>query len=130
MVRAARDRVWARVVTAEGVSDEFGPLLTMRFPSRLAGSSIVDLPRGRSIGRAWILLGGVIPVEYDDLVVVDLVAPRYFRERSRLGSCRVWEHRRDERRHRPRGQTPMTGIHTGVRVSLVSRHGGEPREFR
>lgn len=95
VVRAPRDEVWARVVTAEGVSDEFRPLLTMRFPGGLAGSSIADLPPGRSIGRAWILLGGVIPVEYDDLVVVGLEAPRYFQERSRLGSCRVWEHRRE-----------------------------------
>lgn len=95
VVRAPRDEVWARVVTAEGVSDEFRPLLTMRFPGALAGSSIADLPPGRSIGRAWILLGGVIPVEYDDLVVVGLEAPRYFQERSGLGSCRVWEHRRE-----------------------------------
>lgn len=95
VVRAPRDEVWARVVTAAGVSDEFRPLLRMKFPGALAGSSIEDLPLGRSIGRAWILLGGVIPVEYDDLVMVGLEAPRYFQERSRLGSCRVWEHRRE-----------------------------------
>ena len=78
VVRAPRDEVWARVVTAEGVADEFGPLLTMRFPASLAGASIADLPRGRPIGRAWILLAGVVPVEFDDLVIVELEAPRYF----------------------------------------------------
>ncbi len=95
VVRAPRDEVWARVISAGGVRDEFRPLLCMRFPGRLAGASIEDLPLGRSIGRAGILLGGVVPVEYDDLVIIELDAPRYFQERSSLGSCRVWEHRRE-----------------------------------
>ena len=95
VVRAPRERVWARVVTAEGVADEFGPLLTMRFPAALEGASIAQVPLGVTVGRAWILLAGLVPVEYDDLLVVDLEEPRFFRERSRLGSCRVWEHRRE-----------------------------------
>src|SRR5699024_1077791 len=64
VVRAQREQVWARVVTAEGVSDEFRPLLSMRFPASLQTSragdepGIADLPLGRFVGRAWILLGG------------------------------------------------------------------------
>lgn len=107
VVPASREQVWARVVTAEGVADEFGPLLTMRFPAALAGSSIADLPPGRTAGRAWILLGGVIPMEFDDLTITSLEAPRYFQERSRLGSCRVWEHRR-ELEDLPGGSTRVT----------------------
>ena len=107
VVRAPREQVWARVVTADGVSDEFGPLLTMRFPARLAGASIADLPLGSPAGRAWILLGGVIPVEFDDLVITELDAPRHFQERSSLGSCRVWEHRR-ELESLPDGATRVT----------------------
>lgn len=95
IVAAPREQVWARVVTAAGVADEFGPLLTMRFPAALTGRSIAEVPLGRPLGRAWILLGGLVPVEFDDLVIVELEAPRYFRERSRLGSCRVWEHHRE-----------------------------------
>lgn len=95
VVRAPREQVWARVVTPDGVADEFGPLLTMRFPPALAGASIADVPTGRPVGRAWILLGGVVPLEFDDLTLLEVSAPRFFRERSRLGSCRVWEHHRD-----------------------------------
>lgn len=120
VVRAPRDEVWARVVTAEGVSDEFRPLLSMRFPGALAGSSIDDLPLGRSTGRAWILLGGVIPVEYDDLVMDELEAPRYFQERSRLGSCRVWEHRR-ELEALADGSTRITDTLGAVPRALVPR---------
>ncbi|MGI9587155.1 MAG: hypothetical protein ACR2MR_02985 [Dietzia maris] len=85
VVPAPRDQVWARVVTAEGVADEFGPLLTMRFPRSLRGATIADLPLGRPAGRAWILLAGIVPVEFDDLVITGMEAPRYFQERSSLG---------------------------------------------
>lgn len=117
VVKAPREQVWARVVTAKGVSDEFGPLLTMRFPAAFGGTgqrastapSIADLALGWPVGRAWILLGGVIPVEYDDLVIVEVEAPRYFMERSTLGSCRVWEHRR-ELVELTDGQTRVTDV--------------------
>ena len=107
VVRAGRAEVWSRVVTAEGISDEFGPLLSMRFPAALAGATVADLPLGAPIGRAWILLAGVLPLEYDDLVLVELEAPRCFRERSSLGSCRVWEHTR-ELEATPDGSTRVT----------------------
>lgn len=142
VVRAPRDEVWARVVTADGVSEEFRPLLSMRFPAALAGSSIADLPLGRSIGRAWILLGGVIPVEYDDLVLVELEAPRYFQERSSLGSCRVWEHRReleeladgstrvtDTLRAVPRTLLPRRAVRGAVSVLFAHRHRRLARAF-
>ncbi|GAA1711040.1 hypothetical protein GCM10009831_20770 [Dietzia cercidiphylli] len=142
VVRAPRDEVWARVVTADGVSDEFRPLLRMRFPARLAGASIADVPLGRPIGRAWILLGGVIPVEYDDLVLVDLEALRFFQERSELGSCRVWEHRRelesladgstrvtDTLRAVPRALVPGSVVRVVVGALFAHRHRRLAREF-
>lgn len=94
-LRATPEEVWARVTTVAGIADEFRPLATMRFPGGDEGASLADLTAGEPAGRAWILLGGVIPVEYDDLVVEEVRAPHFFRERSRLGSCRVWEHRRE-----------------------------------
>jgi len=142
VVPAPRAQVWAHVVTAEGVADEFGPVLTMRFPAALAGASIADVPLGRPIGRAWILLGGVIPVEYDDLVLVDLEAPRFFQERSELGSCRVWEHRRelesladgstrvtDTLRAEPRGVLPGPVVRMVVTVLFRHRHNRLVRKF-
>lgn len=135
IVRAPREQVWARVVTADGVSDEFGPLLTMRFPARLQGSSIEALPLGQPAGRAWILLGGLIPVEFDDLVITELDAPRHFQERSRLGSVRVWEHRRelealpdgttrvtDTLRAEPRALLPRPVVRAAVGALFAHRH--------
>lgn len=107
IVDAPRAQVWERVVTPEGVAHEFGPLLTMAFPSALAHRSINDVPVGQPLGRAWIRLFGVIPVEFDDLVIAEREAPRFFRESSSLGSCRVWEHRR-ELEQLPDGSTRVT----------------------
>ena len=100
------------------------------------------MPLGRPIGRAWILLGGVIPVEYDDLVLVDLEAPRFFQERSELGSCRVWEHRRelesladgstrvtDTLRAVPRALVPGSVVRVVVGALFAHRHRRLAREF-
>lgn len=95
VVPAPRERVWDRVTTPEGIADEFRPLLTMTVPPGLRGATVADVRPGQPLGRAWIVLGGVLPVEFDDLVVVDLDPPHHFQERSSLGSCRVWEHRRE-----------------------------------
>lgn len=143
IVRAPREQVWARVVTAVGVAHEFGPLLTMRFPQRLDGQSIADLPLGEPVGRAWILLAGLVPVEFDDLVITELDAPRHFQERSRLGSARVWEHRReldslpdgttrvtDTLRVQPRALIPTPLVRAVVGALFDHRHRRLARSFR
>lgn len=142
VVRAPRDEVWARVVSPEGVDDEFRPLLRMRFPARFAGSTVADLPLGRRTGRSWILLGGVLPLEFDDLVITELEEPRYFQERSRLGTCRVWEHRReledlaggstritDTLRAVPRRPLPRPVVRAVVAALFAHRHRRLARVF-
>ena len=86
--------VWDHVTTMCGINDELGPWLTMRSPRRWRDAAITDLPLGEPLGRAWLLLGGVMPVEYDDLVVTEHEPGRMFQERSSLMSARVWTHRR------------------------------------
>src|SRR5688500_3735278 len=91
---APRTQVWARVTSQEGLDHEFSPVLRMRFPQRYRGSTIDDLPVGRPVGRAWLLLGGLLPVEYDDLCLVEVEPGSHFVERSTLGSARAWQHER------------------------------------
>lgn len=86
--------VWERVTSQEGLDHEFLPLLRMRFPSSYRGATIDSLPVGTPVGRAWLLLGGVVPVDYDDLCLVEVDPGRRFLERSVLGSARTWEHER------------------------------------
>jgi hypothetical protein len=86
--------VWARVVTPDGINDEFRPWLTMSMPAGAAELSIDTLDLGKPIGRSWIRLFGVLPVDYDDLTIAELEPGRRFLERSRLFSAPQWQHER------------------------------------
>jgi hypothetical protein len=94
LVSAPAADVWARVVTPAGINDEFWPWLTMSIPASAAGISIDTLEVGRPIGRCWVRLFGVLPVDYDDLTIVELEPGRRFLERSRLFSAPEWQHER------------------------------------
>jgi hypothetical protein len=87
------DTAWARVTTAAGIADELAPVLRMTVPPGLRGG-LAGVRPGEPAGRAWLLLGGVVPVERDDLVVVG-VGHRWFTERSTLLTLRTWEHHRE-----------------------------------
>jgi ligand-binding SRPBCC domain-containing protein len=86
-LRADPAEVWARATTIDGVNAELAPFARMTSP----GDGTI---RAGALGRSWILLGGVLPVDFDDLRVESLDAGRGFRERSRLGSCSAWHHDR------------------------------------
>lgn len=55
--------VWDRVTSPEGIDAEMRPALSMRMPRGMAGRRIEDLPLDEPLGRAWLLLLGVLPVE-------------------------------------------------------------------
>jgi ligand-binding SRPBCC domain-containing protein len=85
------DQVWAWIATAEGVNDELRPWMRMTVP----GGGYIDLDSievGKPIGRSWVLFLGVIPIDYDEINVVEVNRGRGFVERSRMLSQRAWEH--------------------------------------
>ena len=86
--------MWRRAVTEEGINDELAPILRMTMPAGLRGKTIDDVEVGVPLGRSWILLGGLLPVDYDDLRLVELEPGRRFLERSSMLSMRVWQHER------------------------------------
>ena len=93
MAAPARD-VWARVITPEGINHELGPWLRMTMPAALRGATIDDVALNRPLGRSWVLAGGFLPVDYDDLCLVELEPGRRFLERSTMLSMRLWQHER------------------------------------
>ena len=84
-VRAAPEAVW------DARDDDRGR-------QRRAGAAGAHDRRGAiregALGRSWILAGGVIPIDYDDIHLEAVEPGRSFRERSRLGSCSAWHHDR------------------------------------
>jgi hypothetical protein len=85
-LRASPPRVWASVSTLPGVNRELWPLARMT-----GGDAAIGVGR---LGRSWVLLFGVLPIDYDDLCIDWLEEERGFRERSALLSAPVWHHDR------------------------------------
>jgi hypothetical protein len=84
--------VWARVVTPEGINHELGPWLRMTVPPGMP-ASLDTLEPPCTLGRSWVLAGGVVPVDWDDLGI-DVLEPGHFRERSTMASAAHWQHER------------------------------------
>jgi ligand-binding SRPBCC domain-containing protein len=86
--------VWAAVTRPETVNYELGPWLRMTVPRGARGLSLASVPIGMPLGRAWVLLFGVLPIDYDDLTLVAIGPGPQFHERSPMLNCRQWTHRR------------------------------------
>jgi ligand-binding SRPBCC domain-containing protein len=93
-VNAPPDRVWARIITPDGINDEMRPYLRMTLPPGVEQLDPESIELGKPIGRSWILLFGLLPLDYDDVTLVSLEPGRRFLERSRMLSQRSWEHER------------------------------------
>jgi ligand-binding SRPBCC domain-containing protein len=94
VVAAPPEAVWERVSTFEGINDELGPVLRMTAPARVRRLDPADVVLGERLFRSWVLLFGVLPIDYDDLTLIAFEPGRGFHERSRMLSMRVWEHER------------------------------------
>ena len=90
---AGPEVLWRHAVSPSGVNRELRPLLRMTFPSGI--SDLTDSWRpGERLFRSWLLVAGVVPIEYDDVVFEEVEPGRRFLERSTLLTQRVWEHER------------------------------------
>jgi ligand-binding SRPBCC domain-containing protein len=146
-LRAPPERVWERVTSLEGINDELLPLVRMTVPRGLEHMDLREIA-GREIaapthlGRSWILLFGLLPFDYDDLVLVRVEPNRGFLERSRMLSQRLWEHERtlepdgtdgctltDRVRFAPRGPLPARWLRPILRRVFRHRHRRLRRHF-
>src|SRR5262245_11882356 len=93
-LKASAERVWDHACTFAGINRELRPLLRMTHPARFAVLTPDVVPLGRVAFRSWLLLLGIIPVEYDDLTLVELQPGRGFYEVSPMLMVREWRHRR------------------------------------
>lgn len=94
IVAAPPAAVWDRVSTMAGVNDEFWPFLRMTHPPGLDRLDPAAVPLGRPVFRSWLLLFGVLPVDFDHLRFLRLEPGRSFLESSTMLSQRRWVHER------------------------------------
>ena len=105
-VAAPIDAVWDRVISPEGINDEMRPWLTMSMPRGVDDLTIDTVELGVPLGRAWIRLFGLLPIDYDRLSIAALEPARSFHEKSTMLSMRSWQHERT--------LTPLTDTVTRV----------------
>ena len=91
---APAETVWGYVTTFEGVNSELRPLLRMTTPRDWTRLAPERIRLGERLFRSWLLLFGVLPIDYDDLTIVAMGPGYRFLERSRMMSASVWEHER------------------------------------
>jgi hypothetical protein len=94
VVDADAERVWAEAIRFEGVNDELMPLLRMSSPRAWSGRTLDDVQPGQRLFRSWLLLFGVVPIDYDDICIVEMGPGYRFLERSQMMSASTWEHER------------------------------------
>lgn len=88
------DEVWAGVTTPSGINWELRPWLRMTVPRRLRRLSLQDVELGELVCRSWVLLLGLIPFEYDDLVLMERGPGLRFLEFSSTLATGTWQHER------------------------------------
>lgn len=115
--------VWQHAITMDGVSYELGPWLRMSAPPgarTLQFLPDVDAPvrLPLPLGRSWLLMFGFLPVDYDDLRIVEVDPGRRFLERSTMATMRVWQHER---------LVEPLGAREDARCRVTDRLAWEPR---
>ena len=93
-LRAPAGEVWAHATSFDGVNRELMPLARMTGTRSLRRLDQTTVVLGQRLFRSWILAFGIVPIDYDDLVLVELEPGRRFLERSTMLSQRLWEHER------------------------------------
>jgi ligand-binding SRPBCC domain-containing protein len=90
---APPEAVWAHATTLAGVNRELWPLARMTHPRGRDRLDPAEIAPGRPLFRSWILLLGVLPVDWDELCF-ERIEPGRFIERSRMLTQREWRHER------------------------------------
>ena len=86
--------VWADCTSVQGVARELSPWFRMTFPRGIEDLTPPNVELGKRLFRSWMLLFGVLPVDFDDVTFVELEPGHRFVERSTMASQRVWLHER------------------------------------
>jgi ligand-binding SRPBCC domain-containing protein len=93
-LRAPAERVWDHASSWAGVNRELSPLVTLTHPPRMARLTPDMAAPGCPAVRAWVLLFGLVPIDFDDCRLTEFDQGRGFLEESRLLSMSKWRHHR------------------------------------
>lgn len=126
------DRVWQQVTELPGINYELMPLMRMTVPDGIAGATLDDVALRTPLGRSWLLLFGVLPVDYDALTIAERGPGNRFLEQSQMLTQKSWGHERIVEpvpggcrvtdRLRWEGRVPPLGLVYRVMVPVIFGH--------
>lgn len=130
---AERRTVLAHIATLDGVNRELHPILRMTAPRSYRERSLFEWPVGQPLFRSWLLLAGVLPVDFDQVALASLDPESGFEESSVMLAMSRWRHERRVTDCEPGGsllvdrltfsaRVPGTGRLLARIVRLVFRH--------
>jgi hypothetical protein len=91
---APAEAVWKHATGVPGVNHELLPLMRMTVPDGLGDTTLDEVPLGQRVARSWVLLFGIVPVDYDDLTIVERGPGYRFLENSKMLTQSSWSHER------------------------------------
>ncbi len=91
---APPETVWKHAIDLRGVNRELMPLCRMTYPPGQSTLGEESPPLHQKLFRSWILLFGILPIDYDDLALEEFVSGKHFQEASTMLTQSVWRHRR------------------------------------
>lgn len=93
-LKAEPHEVLAHIATLDGANEELRPWLEMTVPPSYRSRSLFDAPIGEPLFRSWLLLGGVLPIDFDHIALESADPASGFQESSTMLSMRSWRHER------------------------------------
>jgi len=93
-LRTSPEHAWQWATSAHGIRTELRPLARMTVPQGVESILDLDVELGKPLGRTWIFLFGLLPLDRVDLTLVELEEGRRFVEQSPMSTMRLWRHER------------------------------------
>jgi hypothetical protein len=59
----------------------------------MQGRTLAEVTPPEKLGRSWVLAGGIVPVDFDNLRIIE-IGDRSFQEHSTMLTMSVWRHHR------------------------------------
>lgn len=91
---ASPEELWRWMVSPEGIRRELWPLIRMGTPHGLRSIDDLEFTSGKPLFRSILWLGGVLPMDYSHVTLLEMEHERGFIEQSPMGSMKKWRHER------------------------------------
>lgn len=93
---ASAEDVWAGAIDLDGINYELGPWVRMTVPRGIdENMTLDDVTPGEPLGKSWVFVAKVIPMDFDDLCLAEVGPGMRFLEQSKMASAKFWQHERE-----------------------------------